>query len=149
MVTVVFPTPPRRLDTAMKVVTEGFPKIILSTGSPLPNRRLCLKPVPLQLRAASSGWTKHLVRHHRRAARSRPHNHPIENNGKTTALFQVRIAGSDITAIVQHGSPPCANASHAPAKECMTSTVCQIFVPQCLLALSGQRIACKFWGRRG
>src|SRR5215470_7561863 len=25
MATVVFPTPPRRLDTAMNVVTEGFP----------------------------------------------------------------------------------------------------------------------------
>src|SRR5215467_10400527 len=95
MVTVVFPTPPRRLDTAMKVVTEGFPKIIPSTGSPLPNRRLCLSRNDQYLYSCAPRrvrWTAlmGLLRHHRRAARSRPHNHCIENNGKTTTPAQDR-----------------------------------------------------------
>src|SRR6516165_9707975 len=67
MVTVVFPTPPRRLDTAMNFVTEGFPSATHPAGRPLPDRYApCEQFDPYQQHTRACG-DHHEFDHHQRS----------------------------------------------------------------------------------
>src|SRR5262249_54273097 len=103
--TVVFPTPPRRLDTAMKVVTEGFPRITRRPGAlfPIHVRASQLKDRRPQLRAASSRWNPHEdCRTTVVEPREADPMITVENSGKPTARSLTGAQRSFYICIVVH-----------------------------------------------